>query len=752
MAQPKYPRLKSRYHVEVLDSEHVFLMTEHGHYVLKGSIFIKMLPLLDGMHTPQDIVHALSGQASPMQVMYALSHLVRSGYLAEGVPETDKGAAAYWESLDQDALTSQARLTQARVSLGAYGDVSTNGVATALGQLGIDVAEGADFCVVLVNDYLHPDLRRINRDALKRDTPWMLAKPVGTTVWIGPIFVPNQTGCWECLFNRLHGNREIEAFLQRQLDRTDPFPVSIAQLPTTVAMADQLIATEVAKWLVHPEGQQLAGQIVTLDTDTLELQRHKLVRRPQCLACGEPIYQNPEHPKPIKLQSCIKAFTTDGGHRITTPEAMLERFDHHISGITGVISSLSPVIEVENIVYIYGSMHNFALNYSRWEDLRRSLRWRSGGKGLTRNQSRASALGESLERYSGIIQGYEYTEKASYNELADRAIHPNKAMLISDKQYAERDQINHLEYRFHYVPVPMDPDEQTDWTPVWSLTEQGFKLIPTAYCYYNYWPATRFRDAFCWADSNGNASGSTLEEAILQALMELVERDCVGVWWYNRLQRPMIDLESFGDPRFLAVRDHYASINRDIWLLDISSDLNIPVIAAISRQTDGPGDQILLGYGAHFDPKIAASRALTEMSELLGALSIEYEGEDPLEFDDPNMTNWMRTATIDEQFYLKPNPDLPVRRYQDFPKRWTADLRDDVQMCVDILREADLETFVLDQTRPDIGLNVVKCIVPGLCHFWARFAPGRLYDVPVNLGWLETATLEEDLNPIPMFF
>jgi hypothetical protein len=46
---------------------------------------------------------------------------------------------------------------------------------------------------------------------------------------------------------------------------------------------------------------------------------------------------------------------------------------------------------------------------------------------------------------------------------------------------------------------------------------------------------------------------------------------------------------------------------------------------------------------------------------------------------------------------------------------------------------------------------VVKVVVPGMRHFWVRLAPGRLYDVPVRLGWLDHALAEEDLNPVPMF-
>ena len=59
---------------------------------------------------------------------------------------------------------------------------------------------------------------------------------------------------------------------------------------------------------------------------------------------------------------------------------------------------------------------------------------------------------------------------------------------------------------------------------------------------------------------------------------------------------------------------------------------------------------------------------------------------------------------------------------------------------------------MLNQTRSVVGLPVVKVVVPGLRHFWARFAPGRLYDVPVQLGLLDRPLREEELNPIPIFF
>jgi ribosomal protein S12 methylthiotransferase accessory factor len=78
-------------------------------------------------------------------------------------------------------------------------------------------------------------------------------------------------------------------------------------------------------------------------------------------------------------------------------------------------------------------------------------------------------------------------------------------------------------------------------------------------------------------------------------------------------------------------------------------------------------------------------------------------------------------------------------------------LKEDVLSCQTLVERHGMEMLVIDQTRPDIGLPVVKVCVPGLRHFWPRFAPGRLYDIPVALGWLEQSLIEEELNPITMF-
>ncbi|MGH6905681.1 MAG: YcaO-like family protein [Geminicoccaceae bacterium] len=118
--------------------------------------------------------------------------------------------------------------------------------------------------------------------------------------------------------------------------------------------------------------------------------------------------------------------------------------------------------------------------------------------------------------------------------------------------------------------------------------------------------------------------------------------------------------------------------------------------------------------------------------------------------DDPVLVRWLRTATVENQPYVVPLEDQ-VADAGDFEDRSSDDIAADVRLCVERLRDLGHEALVLDHTRPDVGFPTARVIVPGLRHFWARLAPGRLYDVPVSLGWLEQGHGEEDLNPIPFY-
>jgi ribosomal protein S12 methylthiotransferase accessory factor len=647
-----------------------------------------------------------------------------------------------------DPTSATQRLAETAVSVVSLGGLEVGPLVAALDALRVRVTGEGKFGVVLTEDYLREGLATYNQEALRSGRPWLLVKPAGCQIWVGPLFRPGKTGCWECLAQRLRANREAEVYVQAKTGRADPLPLPRTDTPATRAIAWNLAATEIAKWIARGSSPELEGKVLTLDVLTWKTQTHTLVRRPQCPACG-----NPEQRRDpaIVLESRTKTFTHDGGHRAVSPEETLRRYEHHVSRLTGAVTVLQRYAwSGDGVVNVYGAGHNFARRQGSLADIRRGLRSQSSGKGTSDLQARASGLCEALERYCGVFRGDEpRTAPCRMRDLGDAAIHPNACMQFSDKQYRERDAWNARGSPWNSVPEPFDEEQAVEWTPVWSLTCKQIRYLPTAFCYYDY-PQELYS---CFACSNGNAAGNTLEEAILQGFFELVERDAVALWWYNRVRRPAVDLDSFDEPylrqltRYLRDRQH-----RDLWVLDLSTDLQIPVFVALSRRTDRQPEEILTGFGAHFDARIALLRAVTELNQMLSWVLTDDEGRLLVQesLDDLETLHWLKTATRENQPYLVPAAE-PPRALADYPVCRTADLRDDVLTCQALVERQGQEMLVLDQTRPDIGLPVVKVIVPGLRHFWARYAPGRLYDVPVRLGWLPQALCEEQLNPIPLF-
>jgi ribosomal protein S12 methylthiotransferase accessory factor len=252
------------------------------------------------------------------------------------------------------------------------------------------------------------------------------------------------------------------------------------------------------------------------------------------------------------------------------------------------------------------------------------------------------------------------------------------------------------------------------------------------------------------ADSNGDAAGANLTEAVLQGLLEVVERDAVAIWWYNRGRAPGVDLAAFADPWIAELGGVYDRLGREVWVLDVTSDLGVPTMVAVSRRSDGSAEDIMFGFGAHLDPRLALRRALSELNQLMPAVTAT-DGAEGHDWDDPDARRWFRHATVANQPYLLPDPTMKARGPREYESAPCDDIGAEVESIRRRLEARGMELLVLDQTRPDVGLAVAKVIVPGMRQFWARFAPGRLYDVPVELGRQPVRTSYEDLNPYPMF-
>lgn len=742
------PRFRRHLRVEI-GAAGVFLFGEHGVTALQGAAVAAVAALLDGRHDIGSVMAARPDGLGEDQVRRMLDRLVESGLVtfapAPATPE-EECVLAWWEACGVDA---EALRGAGRVGLTVLGEhLDAAPLSSALAGAGLDVvlldgpaiadapAGALDLGVVLCADYLDPALAEVDAVHRAAGRPWLLAKLDGARTWIGPVF-RSGGGCWHCLAHRYWGHRHAEAVVQRSLGNLGPARRPASSLPSVSAAAAHLVALEANKWLA---GHRYAGQqsVWIFDTHTLAGERHELTARPQCSSCGDAGLVAARTMLPVRLRPAPKA--VGGGDRILTPEQMLDRHARLVSPVTGIIKQVTADPGAPGFAYAFRSGANVSRQVDGLAALRRSLRAENGGKGLTEVDARVGALCEAAERFSGTAQGDELRVRGTLRSLAPRALDPRDCLLFDDRQYAGRADWNAAHASFNHVPEPFDPDAELDWTPLWSLTGERHRLLPTAMLYYGTRPPSLF------ADSNGAAAGGSLEDAVLQGLLELVERDAVAIWWYNRLLVPRVDTAAFGDPAVAAQRAHHASIGREMHVLDVTSDLGIPVMVAVSRRAGEEQERILLGFGAHLDPAVALRRALAEVNQMLPGDAV-----DPARSDDPDWRAWGCHATFANQPYLRPDPAAPLRGPAAYPYQRRDDVRDDVHAVVDLLADHGLETLVLDQTRPDVGVPVVKVVVPGLRSFWARFAPGRLFDVPVATGALGRPTPYDQLNPVPLF-
>jgi ribosomal protein S12 methylthiotransferase accessory factor len=502
---------------------------------------------------------------------------------------------------------------------------------------------------------------------------------------------------------------------------------------------------EAVKWLagVRHRGQEC---VYVLDTVTMRGEHHRVTRRPQCPSCGDPGLVAAQVRRPVRTTVRQAAPDEGNGQRALRLDEVLDRYGQLVDPVTGIIGELRRDPGSPEFLPAYLSGRNRAMTQSSMALLRAGLRAHSGGKGVTETEAKVGALCEAVERYCGTLDGDEPVVRDSYRGLGEQAVHPDACQLFHQRQFAGRARWNAGCMPCHRVPEPFDERAAVDWTPVWSLTSGHQRLLPTGLLYFD--PDPGRVPMSLLANSNGNAAGTTLEDAILQGFLELVERDAVAVWWYNRTRQPGVSLDSFCDPWVARFPELMARLQREVWVLDVTSDLGIPVMAAVSRRTDKPEEDLMFGFGAHFDPRIAVRRALTELGQLLPAVAGARADGTGYRLSEPHLMSWWRTATSRNQPYLRPRPAEP-RTAASYGYRPSGHI--DLGPVRAIAQRAGLDVLVLDQTRPDIGLPVVKVLVPGLRHFWPRFAPGRLYEVPVRLGRLAEATRYEDLNPIPLY-
>jgi thioglycine synthase len=314
------------------------------------------------------------------------------------------------------------------------------------------------------------------------------------------------------------------------------------------------------------------------------------------------------------------------------------------------------------------------------------------GKGLTPLASRLSAMCEAVERHAGERQGRR-GPRASYRELrrrtrgrATRVLEPTSLILDARSAYHE--------------------ELALEWWPARDLHTGAETLVPAEAVLCPYAPGA----ALFGASSNGLASGNCVPEALLHALLEVLERDAVAFGETLFRGRLLDPFSLDGAAAELVARFCAAGIQ--VYVRVFSSDVDLPVFHVLIDDVERRDPMLINGgFGCHLDPQVALVRALTEAA-LSRATVIAGGREDLDEHEIKRQVGYEAfKASHARWFETAREPRIALG---ELPDRSTDSVRGDLDVVLAALASSGLpRAYAAELTVPEVGFPVVRAIVPG---------------------------------------
>jgi len=321
-----------------------------------------------------------------------------------------------------------------------------------------------------------------------------------------------------------------------------------------------------------------------------------------------------------------------------------------------------------------------------------SVRLSVGGTATSVAAALVSCLGEGLERSSQIERR---GDAAPYRPAARDRVGID--VTIADW------------LRRSFGDVATSDRRLLDWRTVVEASTGRRSLVPADLCLRR--SEGRRRLPLHWPLSIGCAAGATSDQAASRAILELVERDAVALWWRGgRRGRPVApDGPVARSSARLLGRLRRGQGSRSTRLLDITTELQIPTLAALSTEPDGRG--LAVGFACRPSEVEAAKAAILEMAQdetafaLIGAKLAEG-GSAAL--DETDLRHLRRG-----EFDAAGSPlCIPAGRPRPWPGKPVGDAT--ARDLASLLRSKGIEVWLNDLTRRDHGIAVVQAAAPRL--------------------------------------
>lgn len=386
--------------------------------------------------------------------------------------------------------------------------------------------------------------------------------------------------------------------------------------------------------------------------------------------------QNTSNGMRLQLKSVKKSYTNDSHHSIH-PSKTVEIAKEKLSLIGDYGCQ-----ELKEI----GHLDSMGLPVYRLSCLQRL---NESGKGASKMQSMASALMERAERYSALAK-FQKFEKiiSSFDKLEEPAIPRSSFGVMNIQRIFYGENLDKLEM---------------DWVYAYSFRKNEKVLVPAQCIFLRY--ATKFPDLY---DTSGFASGNTIEEAILHALCEVIERHLLHVAIFNKPKARQIDLDTLRNPYVKKVVNNLRGKGFEIFANDISLGWKINSISTFIYH---PLEKRLFSYyfqvGTSTDPEIALLRAITENAQCR-AISSMRKSYKVLE------KSFLEEASADIIGMLEWSKSHPEVSIDDIKPMSKDDFKEEVGLLIEDILSKGYDALFYDLTNESLKIPVARVLIPGL--------------------------------------
>ena len=568
--------------------------------------------------------------------------------------------------------------------------------------------------------------------------------------YVGPLVIPGETACFECLRARQNANLE-EASARRAAEHAAFEGQGIVGChPAMASVLGDIAAIELTKFYGIRMPIWQVGTLIEVNLLAGRMTPRKVLKVPRCAVCGT---LNRAAPAGEFEQDLDCPFTR--GDRMSSPTSSLRRLadnilEYLVDERVGIIHSVQ---EVPREAGAPDFFHFWASSCHVEAFSQQANFGRGGGASADRGTALAKAIGEAVERYCSALYVLEELPFASFTKAPFPCVPPSAFALYTPEQYQRPD----------FPFVPFTSETVVRWTPALDAATGATCFVPAACVFLPYrFHKARGDSPIAQPISTGLACHCSPTEAAITGICEVIERDAFTITWQARLSRPQLRVGTLSSANQDLVQ-RFAKAGHAITLLNITMDLGVPTVLALARGAAPEAPGLVAAAAASLDPEQAVRKSLEELDHTR-AYCQKIKNEQPRLAADPNyeqvvnqeshLNFWCDSANAPHAGFLFASPERQA--FSDLANLATGDPGRDLAVLVERVRAVHHQVLLCDVTTPDVselGLAVVRALIPGfhplaMGHHLRSLGSRRLWEVPRKLGYAGISPASGD-NPYP---